>query len=331
MSIFPETRMRRLRRTKGIRNMLGIGLPALKKFIWPVFIVEGRGKALPIKTMPGQSRLSADKLCMALEPLAAEGLGGILLFGVVEDRHKDPRGTYACHEKGPVQKAVREVRRHFPELVIFTDVCLCAYTNHGHCGPLAKDGSVDNDAALERLAKTAVSHADAGADGVAPSAMMDGQVQAIRQALRDASFDDRLIMSYSTKFSSSMYGPFREAAGSAPAHGDRRQYQAPFNDIRQALRESRMDEEEGADILMVKPALFYLDVIAKIRNETDLPLAAYNVSGEYSMLLAAAERGWIDLRNAVRESLTAIARAGADIFISYWANQYRKFFQSEAS
>ncbi|NQU76061.1 MAG: porphobilinogen synthase [Planctomycetes bacterium] len=327
MSSFPDTRLRRLRRTRGIRGMLGTNVPGFEKFLWPVFVVEGRGKSIPIPSMPDQNRMSPDRLCAALEPLVAGGLGGILLFGIVEDRRKDSQGTYACHEKGPVQRAAREVRRRFPELVIFTDVCLCAYTNHGHCGPLAKDGSVDNDTAIERLAEAAVSHAAAGADGVAPSAMMDGQVQAIRRSLRDAGFDDRLIMSYSTKFSSSMYGPFREAAGSAPAHGDRRQYQAPFNDIRQALRESQMDAQEGADILMVKPALFYLDVIAIIRNETNLPLAAYNVSGEYAMLIAAAERGWLDLEGTVRESLAAIGRAGADIIISYWASQYTRFFR----
>lgn len=326
MSTFPDVRLRRLRRSQNLRGMLGTELPGLARFIWPVFVVEGRNVSVPISAMPGQFRMSADRLCEALEPLAADGLAGVLIFGQVEEGAKDAVGTSASDDRGVVQNAVRAVRARFPELAIFTDVCLCAYTGHGHCGPLAEDGRVDNDAALERLAKTAVSHVRAGADGAAPSAMMDGQVQAIRRAFREGGFDDRLIMSYSTKFASSMYGPFREAAGSAPSHGDRRGYQAPYNDLRQALRESRLDEAEGADILMVKPALFYLDVIAGVRAGTELPLAAYNVSGEYAMLIASAERGWVDLAGAVRESLTAIRRAGADIIISYWANRYRELF-----
>lgn len=221
-----------------------------------------------------------------------------------------------------MQQTIRAVSRQFPDLVIATDVCVCAYTNHGHCGPLDVRGDVDNDAAVEVLARMAVSHAGAGAHVVAPSAMMDGQVQAIRRALDAGGQEQTLLMSYSTKFASSVYGPFREAEDSAPGKGDRRGYQTSYGDLRQALRESALDEEEGADILMVKPSLFYLDVIARLRERTDLPLAAYNVSGEYSMLIAMADRGWGALRDMVQESTAALVRAGADILISYWANRY---------
>jgi porphobilinogen synthase len=219
---------------------------------------------------------------------------------------------------------VRRVRTACPGLALFTDVCLCAYTCHGHCGPVNARGDVDNDAALAALARVAGAHAEAGATAVCPSAMMDGQVQAIRRALDDAGRTDTLVMSYSTKFASSFYGPFREAGGSAPRHGDRRSYQASYGDPRRALLESALDEAEGADILMVKPALCYLDVIAQLRGRTDLPIAAYNVSGEYAMLHATAERGWGDLAGMARESLTAIARSGADIIISYWADRYNE-------
>ena len=276
--------------------------------------------------MPGQSRMSVDVLCSELGPVAAGGIGGILIFGVVENNRKDARGSFAHDDNGLVQQAVREVRKNFDDLLVFTDVCLCAYTEHGHCGPLNKDDDVDNDAANKILAKVAVSHAAAGAHGVAPSAMMDGQVSAIRQNLSNTGFNDTLIMSYSTKFASAMYGPFREAAESAPTSGDRRSYQAPYNDIHQALRESALDEQESADILIVKPALFYLDVITRLRKNTQLPLAAYNVSGEYSMLIASAEKGWGDLYAMARESIMAMVRAGSDIIISYWANQYDKIF-----
>lgn len=325
MNQYPHLRLRRLRKNEGIRKMMGADLPGLEKFLYPVFVVEGQGKRIPIASMPGQWRLSVDMLRPELEPLVAAGLGGVLLFGVVEAARKDATGAYARDDEGVAQQAIREIRRDFPELLIFNDVCLCGYTDHGHCGPLKADGSVDNDAALEILAKAAVSYAAAGADGVAPSAMMDGQVAAIRRALSEARLDDTILMSYSTKFASAMYGPFRDAAASAPGHGDRRQYQAPYNDLKQALRESAMDEAEGADILMVKPALFYLDIIARIREMTRLPLAAYNVSGEYSMLVAAAERGWGDQGSMVRESIAAISRAGADIIISYWANRREIF------
>jgi len=249
-----------------------------------------------------------------------------LLFGQTE-QDKDEGGSGAFDERGVVQQAVPAIRRAYPELVVMTDVCLCAYTAHGHCGPLAPDGSVDNDAANGLLARVAVSHAAAGADVVAPSAMMDGQVAVIRAALEENGFDQTLLMAYSTKFASSLYGPFREAERSSPSSGDRQGYQASGGNLRAALRESDFDEDEGADILMVKPALFYLDVLSRLRERTDLPLAAYNVSGEYSMLIAAAERGWGDRDAMARESLTAIRRAGAEIILTYWAPRYRELFK----
>ncbi len=328
MSRYPQVRLRRLRRTESLRRMFGTPLPGPERFVWPTFVVDGTGVREEIEAMPGQCRVSADVLVRELAPVVASGVGGVLLFGIVEDALKDEAGTAAFAEDGVVQRALRLVRREFPELVIFTDVCLCAYTTHGHCGPLDASGDVDNDAAVATLARVAVSHAAAGADAVAPSAMMDGQVGAIRAALDAAGFAQTILMSYSTKLASHMYGPFREAERSAPQKGDRRGYQAPFHDLHQALRESALDEEEGADILMVKPSLFYLDVLARLRERTDLPIAAYNVSGEYSMLIASAERGWGDLRGMVREATTAIARAGADVIISYWANRYGEIFGS---
>lgn len=324
MNTFPEVRLRRMRRTSSLRRMFDTPLPGPAKFLWPVFVVGGTKQRQPIDAMPGQCRYSVDTLLKDLGPVAKSGVGGILIFGLVENAEKDASGTAAHDERGAVHQAVRAVRKEYPGLVIFTDVCLCAYTTHGHCGPLSKAGDVDNDAANAMLAKVAVSHAAAGADCVAPSAMMDGQVQAIRQALDAACLQQTLLMSYSSKFASAMYGPFREAEQSAPQSGDRRGYQASYQDLRQALRESALDEAEGADILMVKPSLFYLDILARLRDRTDLPLAAYNVSGEYSMLIAAAERGWGDLSGMVRESTAALARAGADLLISYWANRYEE-------
>ncbi len=322
MNLFPEVRMRRLRRTEALRRLFDVPLPAPSKWIWPTFVVEGSGRREEIGAMPGQYRLSVDQLARELEPVAAAGIGGVLLFGQVEQVRKDATGSAAFDDRLAVQQAVREIKRRYPGLVVMTDVCLCAYTAHGHCGPLAQDGEVDNDAALDLLRRVAVSHAAAGADVVAPSAMMDGQVAALREGLDEAGFQQALIMSYSTKFASSLYGPFRDAEQSSPGKGNRKGYQASYGDLRQALRESDLDEAEGADILMVKPALFYLDVITRLRERTDLPLAAYNVSGEYAMLLATAERGWGELKEMVRESLTAISRSGADLVITYWASRY---------
>ncbi|MBA4386620.1 MAG: porphobilinogen synthase [Verrucomicrobia bacterium] len=327
MSGFPEMRLRRLRRTGSLRKMFDMPLPGPGKFLWPVFVIDGKNRKEGIDAMPGQFRFSIDMLLRELKGIVNDGIGGILVFGVTGKGKKDNPGSMAFDDKGLVQKAVREIKREYPDLLVFTDVCLCAYTSHGHCGPLDANGDVDNDNANKVLARTAVSHAAAGADCVAPSAMMDGQVAAIRKALDGNGFSQTLLMSYSTKFASSMYGPFREAECSAPQKGDRRGYQASYGDVKQAMRESKLDEAEGADILMVKPSLFYLDIIARLRAQTDLPLAAYNVSGEYSMLIAAADRGWGDLRGMVRESTAALARAGTDIVISYWAGRFKEFFK----
>lgn len=329
MSSFPQSRLRRLRKTEGLRKMFDLTMPGPEKFIWPVFVIEGKNKREAIAAMPGQNRLSIDCLLEDLAPVVKSGIGGVLIFGVIEDSKKDDQGSYSYNADGVVQEAIKAVRKKYQDLIILTDVCMCAYTSHGHCGILDMHGNVDNDMTNESLARIAVSHVAAGASVVSPSAMMDGQVQAIRGALDEAGHHDTLIMSYSTKFASSMYGPFREAENSSPQSGDRKAYQQSYGDARQAVRESLMDEDEGADILMVKPAMFYLDVIKDIRNCTDLPIAAYNVSGEYSALIASADRGWGDLRGMVRESTTAMVRAGTDLVISYWANRYDEMFKGE--
>lgn len=329
MNTHPQIRLRRLRRTPALRRMLDLPAPGPEKFLWPVFVRAGRRVREPIAAMPGQHRMSVDVLLKDVERVARTGVGGILIFGLVESSRKDRSGAAACDERGAVQQAVRAVKKEFPDLIVATDVCVCAYTRHGHCGPLDASGDVDNDAALRVLSRMAVSHAAAGADVVAPSAMMDGQVRAIREALDAKGFPQTVLMSYSTKFASAMYGPFREAEESAPQKGDRRGYQTSYSNPGLALRESAVDEAEGADILMLKPSLFYLDILAKMRERTDLPIAVYNVSGEYSMLIASAERGWGDLRSMVRESTAALLRAGADILISYWANQYEDIWGAE--
>ena len=295
--------------------------------MWPTFVIDGEGKREEIESMPGQSRLSVDQLLIDLEPIVATGIGSVLLFGLAEDSQKDSQGTEAFNENGAVQRAIRAVKKEFPSLLVAADACVCAYTDHGHCGPLTESGAVDNDAAIANLAKICVSHAAAGADIVAPSAMMDGQIQAIRGGLDANGFANAILMSYSTKFASSMYGPFRDAEKSKPGQGDRKGYQASWGDLRSALRESEFDEAEGADMLMIKPSIFYLDILARMREATDLPIAAYNVSGEYSMLQATAQRGWGDLKDMVQESTQAMVRAGADILISYWANQYNELFK----
>lgn len=327
MNQFPNIRLRRLRQNPTIRNMLSAAIPRPDQFIWPVFVVDGEGRKLAIDSMPHQYRMSIDVLIKELEPVVKSGIGGIMLFGVIDDILKSKDGCYAYEQDGLVQRAVTAVRVAYPDLLIFTDVCICGYTTHGHCGPLLSDGTIDNDGSNEILAKTAVSHARAGAHGVAPSAMMDGQILAIRTALAEADINDTILMSYSTKFASAMYGPFRDAADSSPQSGDRQSYQASYTDLNTALRESELDEQEGADMLMVKPAMCYLDVIAKVRENTQLPLVAYNVSGEYSMLFATAERGWGDLYAMAHENLMALSRAGTDIFLSYWANQYDAIFK----
>lgn len=322
MSHFPIVRLRRLRNRPGIRSILDFEIPSLNKFIWPVFSVPGSHIKEPIKTMPGQYRYSRDELCRALDPLVKEGLGGVLVFGVPSDGHKDEYGSPAADPTGIVPQTIETIRKCYPDLVLFADVCLCAYTTHGHCGPIDSSGIVTNDEALKWLAESSLCYAQAGADGVAPSAMMDGQVSAIRKKLDQSSFEDTIIMSYSTKFASSMYGPFRDAENSSPSKGDRTAYQTSYANPMLAIRESELDIEEGADILMVKPALFYLDILSNLRNSTKLPIAAYNVSGEYTMLSLMAQHGAGKLDAMVKESISAIFRAGADFVISYWANQY---------
>ena len=324
---YPDIRLRRFRRTAALRDIVAMPPPGPEKFMWPVFLVEGSGRKEPIASMPGQFRYSADELVKALGGVVGQGVRSVLLFGQLESGEKDECGTAAADPGGAIQRAIPVLRKAYPDLAIFTDVCLCAYTSHGHCGPRDPSGGVDNDAACEMLARVAVSHATAGADGVAPSAMMDGQVAAIRAALDDEGFKDTVLLSYSTKFASSMYGPFRDAENSAPGQGDRKGYQADFRAPGLALMESALDGQEGADALMVKPALFYLDMISKLSARTDLPVFAYNTSGEYSMVHAAAERGWCDLFETARESLYAIFRAGAACAISYWAPFYNRIFR----
>ncbi len=322
---YSDLRLRRFRKNQTIRDMFALSMPPPKKLIWPVFIVEGKDVKNPIKNMPNQFRMSVDELLKEVEKVVSFGVGGIMIFAVPENRSlKSENGSYSYFENGITQTAVRAVKHTFPNLFVATDVCLCSYTPHGHCGIIDFDGNVLNDETNEVLAKQSLSHAAAGADCVAPSAMMDGQVRCIRNILNENKFHDVILMSYSTKFSSSMYGPFREAADSAPTYGDRKSYQADFRNSQTAILESLLDEAEGADILMVKPALFYLDIINKIKERTLLPLAAYNVSGEYSMIHASASCGYGDLYPMARESLMSIKRAGADIILSYWANQYDK-------
>ena len=326
MSEFPRSRLRRLRKTPELRRLIDMPFPEASRFIWPLFVRPGENRKDEIGAMPGQFRYSVDRLSEAVETAEAERLGGLLLFGVAAEEDKGATGQDASNPEGLVQQAVGKIKELAPSLPVVTDVCLCAYTDHGHCGPLDEKGHVDNDAAIARLGEVAVSHARAGADLVAPSAMMDGQVAAIRQALDAEGFSETPIMSYSTKFASAMYGPFREAEDSSPGSGDRKGYQASYRDLRSALRESDADVAEGADILMVKPALFYLDIIRAVRERSDLPLACYNVSGEYAMLLAAADAGVGELKPLVQESVIAMSRAGADLFLSYWSPRYTELF-----
>jgi porphobilinogen synthase len=307
MSAFPVTRLRRLRRTGALRSLVRETRLDLEDFVMPLFV----GPATePNEALPAMGRWSVDQLPEEVGRLTSSGVRAVILFGIPDE--KDDEGSGAWEDDGVVQRALRELRPRFPELVLLTDVCLCEYTAHGHCGVLVGD-EVDNDATLELLARTAVSHVEAGADAVCPSDMMDGRVAAIREALPETP-----IIAYSAKYASAFYGPFREAADSAPSFGDRRGYQMDPANVREALRECEQDVAEGADVIMVKPALPYLDVIRAARERFDLPLAAYNVSGEYAMVKAAAASGWLDEQTAALESLTAIKRAGADIVISYW-------------
>ena len=308
-------RHRRLRRTESLRDLARETRLSRRDLVYPIFVTEGRERR-PIEPMPGCDQVPLAEIAAEARQVAALGVPGVLLFGI--PAVKDDVGSGGYHPDGVVQEAVRAIKAAAPELAVITDVCLCEYTDHGHCG-LVVDGRVDNDATLELLARTAVSHAAAGADVVAPSAMMDGQVGAIRRALDDEGFVDTPIMAYAAKYASAFYGPFRAAAESAPQFGDRRDYQMDPGNARMALREMEEDVRQGADVLMVKPALAYLDVLLRARQRFDLPLAAYNVSGEYSMVMAAGQAGWLDQRRATLEVLTAIKRAGADIIISYHA------------
>ena len=310
-------RPRRMRRTPALRRLAAQTRVHPHQLIYPIFVGLGRGQCQELDSLPGQSRWSPDTLAAEAARAWEAGVQAILLFGVPEG--KDDTGTEAATPKGPVQQAVRELKRQLPELVVMTDVCLCAYTGHGHCGVVGKDGEVLNDPTVDLLARVALSHAEAGADLVAPSDMMDGRVGAIRKALDAGGFTGTGIMAYSAKYASAFYGPFREAVDSAPQFGDRRSYQMDPANRKEALREALLDADEGADIIMVKPALPYLDVIADLQERLDRPIAAYSVSGEYAMIKAAAGRGWMDERAAALESLTSIARAGADLIITYYA------------
>ena len=317
---FPDTRLRRLRRTAALRGLVRETDLSPRHLLSPLFVASSPG---PIALMPGVSRLSISELLDECAELAALGIPGVVLFGIPDE--KDAEGSGAWDDEGVVQLAARAIKKAHPDLLVVTDVCLCEYTSHGHCGLLASDGSVDNDASLELLARTAVSHARAGADVIAPSDMMDGRVAAIRTELDSEGFAELPILAYAAKFASAFYGPFREAADSAPVFGDRRSYQMDGANRREALREVELDIAEGADIVMVKPALAYLDVIAAVRASTLLPVAAYNVSGEYAMLKAAAAAGAFEERAVVLETLTAIRRAGADIIITYHAKDAAKW------
>lgn len=316
MTAFPEFRGRRLRRTPALRRLVRETQLSPSRLLLPLFVCPGEGVREPVPSMPGVSRTSTDELVRDGERALESGLGGVLLFGIPDS--KDDEGTGAWSEDGIVQGAVRELKSRLPELLVVTDVCLCEYTSHGHCG-VVQEGGVLNDPTLELLARAAVSHARAGADVVAPSDMMDGRVWAIRQALDDEGFDELPIMSYAAKYASAFYGPFRDAADSTPAFGDRRAYQMDPANQDEAMREVWADIEEGADIVMVKPALPYLDIVHRVKEETGWPVAAYHVSGEYAALMAAAERGWLDGDRVMMEALVSMARAGADILITYWA------------
>ena len=309
-------RPRRLRASAGIRNMVRETQLSVQDFVYPIFVVPGINIKKEIPSLPGQYHLSADQAAEAAKEAAALGIPAVLLFGLPE--YKDAKGSSAWDMKSPVQRAMVLIKKALPDMVVIGDVCLCEYTDHGHCG-LLKGQEVDNDPTLDLLARVAVSQAKAGADMIAPSDMMDGRVAAIREALDIEGFTNRSIMAYSAKYASAFYGPFREAADSAPKFGDRRAYQMDPANVREALKEVDLDVSEGADIVMVKPALSYLDVISKVRDSFDLPVAAYNVSGEYAMVKAASANGWIEEQRTTLEILTSIKRAGADIIITYHA------------
>ncbi|MCC6755721.1 MAG: porphobilinogen synthase [Solirubrobacterales bacterium] len=315
---FPGTRLRRLRRTPALRGLVRETALSAAELIQPLFVTAGTGLREPVESMPGISRFSIAALVEEAGEIAAAGIPAVLLFGIPSE--KDEAGSGAYDDEGVVQMAVRALKEAHPDLVVITDVCLCEYTDHGHCG-FVRDGQVDNDVTVELLARTAISHAEAGADMVAPSDMMDGRVGSIRYQLDEEGHPDTAILSYAAKFASAFYGPFREAAGSTPATGDRRGYQLDPANSEEAVREARQDLEEGADALMVKPAAHYLDIVRRVKDETGAPVAAYQVSGEYSMIKAAGMNGWLDERAAVLESLLSIRRAGADFIVTYFARE----------
>jgi len=319
---FPSERPRRLRRTERLRAMVRETRVTPESLVYPLFVVPGEGLRREIPSLPGCFHLSVDETAREAQEVESLGIGGVILFGLPVA--KDPVGSEGYAEDGVVQKAVRAIRAACRDLLVITDVCLCEYTSHGHCGVVA-DGEVKNDPTLDLLARMAVSHARAGAHIVAPSDMMDGRVAAIRRALDGAGYIETPILSYAAKYASAFYGPFRDAADSAPQFGDRRGYQMDPANVREALREVRLDVEEGADLVMVKPALPYLDVIRAVKEATDRPVAAYNVSGEYAMVKAAAARGWVDEERIVKETLTSIRRAGADVILTYHAKDFAKY------
>ncbi len=313
--MFPGTRLRRLRQTPVVRDLLQETRLHLRELIAPFFVIEGRDRMEEVPSMPGVYRFTVDRLLKELEGPVYREIGGILLFGIPME--KDDSGATAWNEQGVLQQGCRSIKAAFPELLVFTDLCLCSYTHHGHCGLLNSRGDIDNDRTLDVLEKIAVSHAAAGSDVIAPSDMMDGRIGAIRRILDEKGFTHQLILAYSAKFASAFYGPFREAAHSAPQLGDRKSYQLPPANRREALREMAEDLAEGADMLMVKPALAYLDIIREARQQFTAPLVAYNVSGEYAMVKAAAQSGWVDEERMVKEILLGIKRAGADLIITY--------------
>ena len=321
---FPQTRPRRLRATRSLRGLVRETSLEAADFVYPLFVAYGSDRREPIAAMPGVDRLSIRHAVVEAAEAAELGIPAVLLFGIPAS--KDQEGSGAWDDEGVVQLATRAIKEQVPDLIVVTDLCLCEYTSHGHCG-LLRDGSVDNDATLELLSRTAVSQARAGADIVAPSDMMDGRVGVIRQALDESGLVETPILAYSAKFASAFYGPFREAAKSAPAFGDRRGYQMDPANGQEALRETRLDVEEGADIVMVKPALAYLDVIRAVKEQTGMPVAAYNVSGEYAMVKAASAAGYLDERIAVLEALTCIRRAGADFVVTYHAKDAARWLQ----
>ncbi|BDG59226.1 porphobilinogen synthase [Caldinitratiruptor microaerophilus] len=324
---FPVQRPRRLRASETIRRLVQETRLGTDDLIYPLFVVPGTGVREEIDAMPGQYHLSVDMLLRRVEESLGLGVRACILFGIPE--HKDATGSSAFDPQGPVQRAIREIKARFPEMYVITDVCLCEYTDHGHCG-VVQDGRVANDPTLDLLAREALSHAEAGADMVAPSDMMDGRVAAIRKALDENGFEEIPIMAYSAKYASAYYGPFRVAAQSAPRFGDRRSYQMDPPNAREALKEVELDIAEGADIVMVKPALAYLDVLWRVKEATKVPVACYNVSGEYAMVKAAAQRGWIDERRVVLETLTGMKRAGADLILTYHALDVARWLREDA-